>query len=492
MIGKKEKDFKISRANRLNNKKSKSLKDKLHYIIISMLIAMVGCIILILWLLGFYASRYSRITHNVNVCSNFNINFKENLDLKMYHFSIGSNEQKELPVTDVDDAIIIAKSLSETTERKESKQAIENVIDYCNTLIDRMYTLEKTQEYDIRQKQLDNNIRVLTKLIQNQMMDYIYYEAGNMALVEQSMAQSVRILITILTILITLVVVFLMHRSLKLSDGITVPISKLRENVRQVGHGNFNIPEIESEDYEIADLDAGIQKMAKRINRLINDIKEEENLQHKMQLQLLQAQISPHFLYNTLDTIMWLIELGKQQEAVKMVTDLSVFFRTALSKGEDIIRLEEEIMHTKSYLDIQHVRYVDILDYTITLPEELKNVMLPKLTLQPIAENALYHGVKEKRGKSSIDIECISVGDSVKITIKDTGIGMSTEKLAEIQQAINSGTRIGFGMSAVQERIKLYCGEEYGMTINSCYGMGTTIQIIIPKECTKGGVTSEK
>lgn len=465
-----------------HKKHQNSLKDKLRHIIISMLIAMASCVLAVLVLLGVYASRYSRITHNVNISSNFNINFKENIDLKMYHFSIGSSEQEALPVKDVEDAIGIARSLLETTERKESKQAIENVIDYCDTLINRMYTLQDTKEYDLRQKQMDNNIRVLTKLIQGQMMDYIYYEAGNMAMVEESMTKTVWLLIILMVILILGVVIFIMRRSLKLSDGITVPIYRLRENVRQVGHGNFDIPVIKSDEYEIADLDAGIQKMAKRIERLISDVKEEEKLQHKTQLQLLQAQVSPHFLYNTLDTIIWLIELGKQQEAVEMVTNLSVFFRTALSKGNDVIKLEEEIMHTRSYLDIQHVRYKDILDYSIELPDELKNVMLPKLTLQPIAENALYHGVKEKRGQSSINIICTDVGSDVKLIIEDTGIGIKPEELETIRKAINGDEKIGFGMAAVQERLKLYFGDNYGLTIDSEYAKGTRVEILIPKD----------
>lgn len=461
---------------------SKSLNQKLRYIIVSMLIPMVVCIVVILALLGVYAVEYSQITHNVNVGSKFSLNFKENMDLKMYHYTVGSSEQKELPIEDVEDAIAIAKSLASTTERKESKQVIKNVLEYCENLEKRMYTLEATTDYDSRQLQLENNIYVLTKLIQGKMMDYIYYEAGYMAEVEKRMTRDLVILMTALTICTGGVVTLLLYRSFRFSDGITKPISALCENVRQVGHGDFTIPAVESDDYEIAHLNAGIQKMAGRIKRLLTDVKEEENLQHKTQLQLLQAQVNPHFLYNTLDNIVWLVESGKSDGAIKMLSDLSVFFRTALSKGNDVIRLEEEIMHTKSYLDIQHVRYLDIMDYSIVLPSQLQKVMIPKLTLQPLAENALYHGVKEKRGKSRITIICKEAGENVLITVTDDGIGIQPKRLKEIQESLDSGQRVGFGVAAVQERIKLYFGNEYGMQIESEYGKGTKVEILIPKE----------
>ena len=277
-----------------------------------------------------------------------------------------------------------------------------------------------------------------------------------------------------------LVVVAVLKRSFYFSRGITQPISSLCENVRLIGEGQFQVDAVEINDYEIAELDTGIRKMAQRISCLLKDVKQEEMLHHKMELQLLQAQINPHFLYNTLDTIVWLVECGMNDEAVKMLGDLSVFFRTMLSKGEDIISLKEEVTHTRSYLDIQQVRYRDILDFEITLPKELEKVCLPKLTLQPLAENALYHGVKEKRGKSTIWITCRLEGETVVIQVRDNGIGIAKERLEELKAALNSRKRIGFGMSAVQERLRLFFGEPYGMSVCSEYGKGTCVEICIP------------
>ena len=224
--------------------------------------------------------------------------------------------------------------------------------------------------------------------------------------------------------------------------------------------------------------------MAGRIEKLLINVKEEEKLQHKTQLQLLQAQVNPHFLYNTLDTIIWLVESDKNEQAIKMLGSLSVFFRTALSKGNDIIRLEDEVAHTRSYLEIQQSRYRDIMDYEINLPDDMKEIMVPKLMIQPLAENALYHGVKEKRGKSKIIINCEKIkDDEVLITVKDNGIGMTPERLEEIKKSVDGLSKEGFGLNAVNDRIKLYFGDEYGISIESEYGEGTTVKVHLTESC---------
>lgn len=456
------------------------LHQKLRYIILSLALPLVCCMIAALGVFAYYAGQYRKVTHNVTISSSFNLNFKESIDLKMYYFAVSSRQQEELPVGDVEEAVRIAESLKATTSYKKSRQALLNVLDYCDNLKSRMYMLEQTESYDSRQVQLENNIYVLTDLIRGKMLDYIYYEAGYLSRIGKDMMRSITVAIVCIGGVMLLVVVTVLRRSFSFSKDITRPISSLCENVRLIGEGQFQIGEVEIHDCEIAELDTGIRNMAERISRLLENVKREEMLHHKMELQLLQAQINPHFLYNTLDTIVWLVECGMNDEAVKMLGDLSVFFRTMLSKGEDIISLKEEITHTRSYLDIQQVRYRDILDFEISLPEELADVCLPKLTLQPLAENALYHGVKEKRGKSMIRITCETQGEIVVIRVQDTGIGICGERLEELRKALTSRQRIGFGLSAVQERLQLFFGEPYGMQVFSEFGKGTCVEIHIP------------
>lgn len=464
----------------LRKYQNKSLHQKLRYLILSLALPLVLCMFVALGVFAYYTRQYQKVTHNVTIGSSFNLDFKETIDLKMYHYSVSSRQQTHLPIEDVEDAVRIAQSLKATTRFKDSRQALFNVLDYCDNLKSRMYMLEQTKDYDSRQTQLENNIYVLTSLIQGKMLDYIYYEAAYLSDIGKEMMRSITVAIVCIGVIMLFVVIAVLQRSFYFSKGITRPIGSLSENVRLIGEGKFQIDAVETDDYEIAELDTGIRSMAQQISCLLKNVKQEEMMHHKMELQLLQAQINPHFLYNTLDTIVWLVECGMNDAAVKMLGDLSVFFRTMLSKGEDIISLKEEVTHTRSYLDIQQVRYRDILDFEISLPKELEKVCLPKLTLQPLAENALYHGVKEKRGKSTIWIDCHMQEELVVIQVKDNGIGISQERLKELRAALNSRQRVGFGMSAVQERLRLFFGEPYGMAISSVFGEGTCVEIRIP------------
>lgn len=459
-----------------------NINQKIQYLIWSLALPLLFCILLLVASMCISIGNYSTITHNMNLSSEFSLSFKENMDLKMYHYCVGSAEQKTLPVKDVNRAIRLAEKLEKTTVRKESRRAIELVIADCKNLKKRMRAIAETKGYDSRQVQLTNNVYVLTELTQKAMGDYIYYEAGYLKKVENDMFARILAVGIILGIFVFVIVALVVKKSFRLAGEITDPIGGVSENVRKVGHGNFDITPVETNVIEVKELDRGILKMAGRIQTLLENVKEEERKHHMIQLELLQAQVNPHFLYNTLDTIVWMVEADMHDEAIEMLTHLSVFFRTVLSKGEDVISLHDEVLHTKSYLEIQQIRYSDILDYAIELPQDMEEIRLPKMTLQPLVENALYHGVKEKRGKSSIWITFEDAGRDIVIQVKDDGIGMTEDRLREVQEGLKNNQSVGFGMSAVEGRLKLYYGEEYGLDICSKYQEGTVIRVNIPKK----------
>lgn len=459
-----------------------NINQKIQYLIWSLALPLLFCILLLVASMCISIGNYSTITHNMNLSSEFSLSFKENMDLKMYHYCVGSAEQKTLPVKDVNRAIRLAEKLEKTTVRKESRRAIELVIADCKNLKKRMRAIAETKGYDSRQVQLTNNVYVLTELTQKAMGDYIYYEAGYLKKVENDMFARILAVGIILGIFVFVIVALVVKKSFRLAGEITDPIGGVSENVRKVGHGNFDITPVETNVIEVKELDRGILKMAGRIQTLLENVKEEERKHHMIQLELLQAQVNPHFLYNTLDTIVWMVEADMHDEAIEMLTHLSVFFRTVLSKGEDVISLHDEVLHTKSYLEIQQIRYSDILDYAIELPQDMEEIRLPKMTLQPLVENALYHGVKEKRGKSSIWITFEDAGKDIVIQVKDDGIGMTEDRLREVQEGLKNNLSVGFGMSAVEGRLKLYYGEEYGLDICSKYQEGTVIRVNIPKK----------
>ena len=269
---------------------------------------------------------------------------------------------------------------------------------------------------------------------------------------------------------------------MRFSKEISAPVSQICENIRAVGNGQFHIEPVQTYDYEMGVLDDGVQTMSRRIEEFIEKEKQEQEQNRLREFQLLQAQINPHFLYNTLDTVVWLIEAGEKKEAMELVEKLSVFFRTFLSRGNDIISLKEELLHISSYLDIQKVRYGDIMDYEITIPESMMEVQIPKMTLQPLVENALYHGIKKIRRKGLIQITGEASEDEVILNVSDNGIGMTRERLEEVRRSMAEGEKCGFGLSAVNERIKLYFGAQYGISIESEEGRGSRMIIRLGRQ----------
>ena len=328
---------------------------------------------------------------------------------------------------------------------------------------------------------MDSNIRIITGLIMQEMQNYIYNESMYLVQVEKSLTHRVKLLISGMAVLLIATLGILMRRSFRLTDGIIHPVNIMLDKVKKVGRGKFDMIPIEAEIEEIEELDEGINKMARKISALLENVRQEKEMQHLTELQLIQAQVNPHFLYNTLDTIVWLIEGGMTDDAVEMISSLSIFFRTSLSKGNDIIPLSEEERHTLSYLEIQQYRYRDILEFEINIPKELSGIPVPKLSIQPLAENALYHGIKNRRGKGKILIEGREEEDALVLTVSDNGQGMTPERLHEVQEAIRTGERAGFGLAAVAERIALYYGPGYGMKIFSEEGKGTTVEIRLGK-----------
>ena len=185
---------------------------------------------------------------------------------------------------------------------------------------------------------------------------------------------------------------------------------------------------------------------------------------------------------------MWLAEAKQTDEVVSMVTALSSFFRTTLSKGKDYITIQEEKSHIESYLQIQQFRYQDIMDYEIDIDEDIYSYYIPKLTIQPLVENALYHGIKNKRGKGLIRISGQKEADRIRLTVEDNGIGMSSEKLEKLRSSvyrIRDDEANGFGLANVHQRLQYYYGKEYGVFFESEEGKGTVATIVIGTEIEK-------
>lgn len=458
-----------------------SIRRRMHLLIIIVTILMLLIASAVLMLLFSYNSLYSRVLYNVTTASEFNRDFKNIIDQKMYYYVIESQYSEGLPISEVASAKELARDLISSTTRKDSLQAITSVLDLCENLEDKIYLIYDTRDYDERLVQLENNIYVLTALIQEYMYNYLYCEAVALNALQQQIARETLTEIIVVVILTVSLLIFATRYALSLSRSITEPIVELCSRAEDISGGDLTARDpISTDTHEIRILSEGMEQMVSRLNAQMADVRQKQEHLRRTELALLQAQINPHFLYNTMDTIIWLIEAERSADAVEMVSNLSSFFRHSLSRGEDVITLREEERHVLSYLQIQHVRYKDILSYTIAIDPALGSAVIPKLTLQPLVENALYHGIKLKRRGGHILIDGRREGDDIILRVTDDGVGISAERLAHLRRSMESDERVGFGVSAVNQRLRLFFGPGYGLSLDGEEGVGATVTVRIP------------
>jgi two-component system sensor histidine kinase YesM len=290
----------------------------------------------------------------------------------------------------------------------------------------------------------------------------------------------------LLLILILLVVAVLMSNVL--ATIITRPLSRLTQKVKTVTDGDMDVPFDLTVSNEIGVLNNGIGALIVRIKSLLEQIKVEQEKKRLADLTILQAQINPHFLYNTIYSIQQLCVLGESQNAAQMLLALGNFFRIGLSQGREIITIKEEIEHVRNYLVIQGMKYADRLQYEITVDPAILEAKIIKLTLQPLVENAIYHGIKQKPEPGSIRINGYRDRQLVRIEVRDNGVGMTETQLAQIQEYLaGSGCQrkmVGFGLHNVHERLKIHFGADYGLTVTSRENWGTVVTVVIPARFT--------
>ena len=287
-----------------------------------------------------------------------------------------------------------------------------------------------------------------------------------------------------------LIIVALLISSL-IARNITLPIQKLRDSMKSVQKGNFDIEDIEViSDNEIGSLTRSFNVMTHRIRELMEQNVKEQEQKRKIELKALQSQINPHFLYNTLDSIIWMAEGKKNEEVVIMTASLARLLRQSISNDREQITVAEEIDYVRSYLTIQKMRYKDKLEYTIDVEERILDVRIIKFVLQPLVENAIYHGLKYKETKGNLDIRGYRRGNRVCLVVADDGAGMEESELEHILEKKEKKTKSnGVGVYNVQKRLQLYYGPEYGISYISRKGEGTVATVTIPLD---GGKSNEE
>lgn len=292
--------------------------------------------------------------------------------------------------------------------------------------------------------------------------------------------------IVLMTILMCVILLLLSAFIIvQVTDRIVRPIDALNQKMGQVAAGDLSVRvEITRHD-EIGTLMNRFNEMVKQIDGLVRREAENQKELRLTELKALQAQIKPHFLYNTLDSIIWMARAQDQEGVIQMVLSLTNFLKIGLSKGEEIIPLEQEIQHTASYLEIQGVRYRGKFVYTISVEDSVRACLTPKLIVQPLVENAIYHGMKLKRDLCHLKIWAGERDGYVAIDVVDDGVGMAPATAqalrAALQGGMSGGQVNGYGVVNVNERIQIMYGPSFGITFETVPGEGCTFHITLPR-----------
>ncbi len=297
---------------------------------------------------------------------------------------------------------------------------------------------------------------------------------------------------TIVSIIAVLIGILLLIMR-RFARSLTNPIENLTQKMQEVRNENFNVSVEYQSDDEIGELSETFNLMTDRMKHLIEEDYKSRILIRETEFKFLRAQINPHFLYNTLDSISWMAAMGGNQDVSDMAVALGRILRWSISNTDDVVPLKEEAANVEDYLSIQQIRFGEDLTYTIDMEEDSLNWMVPKIILQPLVENALVHGLEPKPGEKNIRISAEAAGDELVLTVCDNGVGIDQEKLEQIRAGkVRHQGQHGVGLNNVRKRIQMYYGDDRLFQIDSKVGEGTEIRVIIPENTGRQENASEE
>ena len=381
-------------------------------------------------------------------------------------------------VNDELDDLLTTAGTDNIKELMVARRTMDKLLNYVNQLGGQIQAGERVA---IQEETLEQS-RGVSTLVGDQFVNYVDVEIIAAAATSNQLQRLFEMMVVAIVALLIITFAFSSTAQRSLSQLIQTPIAQLDKSVGALTLGDLSARAPNTSVDELQALTANFNVMAARLSDLIDEnTREQENLK-KSELRALQAQIAPHFLYNTLDAIVWLAEADRSDEVIQITRALSDFFRISLSQGKDWIPLSEEVKHLTGYLTIQKIRYRDILDYEIDIPSELHSYKILKLLIQPLVENAIYHGIKHRRGLGHVTVTGRIDGQELVFTVRDDGVGMTADRLFDVRNALAHGPvheSPGYGLFNVNQRIKLYYNQPRGIEVMSDEH-GTTISLRVP------------
>jgi len=426
------------------------------------------------------ARLYGEMLDNIINANQLNLDVVENIEPLVWNIVAGKDTFESSgiwnQVYNIRSRMIEIRNNTDSVENRAtmdmSRRVLSILEDYLIRLDAQIYERNPVEENEA----LLEEIRVCIAGIDDLLREFSSKQVEDAAVLNQEMNRQsnqsfiLNISLTIIVLIISGFAFIYIYRSL------TKPIEKLLIMSNKISEGDFSSRTELSTSDEFNELAVGMNTMSEKIEILLEKSVEEQKQLQMMEHKILQEQIKPHFLYNTLDAIIWAAEADNTADVVKLVASLSTFFRISLSHGIDFIPLHDEIEHVRNYLIIQQIRYSDVLTYEIDVDEDIPNIKILKLLLQPIVENALYHGIKNTRERGRILVSVKNENEKLRFTVSDNGIGMKKETLDKLIYDINHGIgEKGYGLYNVNRRLKLYYGLAEGIEIKSEHKKGTEV-----------------
>lgn len=443
-----------------------------------------------------HTQQYNKIISNVSSANRINGIVKDDIPEELWNIICGKKDVEEGRHYEMMNEITFGlEEMLKITKSNDSRDKLEVATRASATLLRSIHNLIARMSFGSsvsENEALLEEIRTITGLFSDIMQDFIVSESESAYRTNLSI-KNTSIILTLILLVITIFALLISANSfMTVSAAIQKPISDMEKLSTKVANGELDaridIPHVD----ELDTLAENLNTMTGQIDVLIKKNMEEQKNFQKAEMKALQAQITPHFLYNTFDTIVWLAEEEKTDEVVRITKAFSDFLRISLSRGHEWITIGQELDHIRNYLTIQKIRYADILNYRIEADESLINLKMIKLVLQPLVENAIYHGIKNKRGRGELCVRvCYDDGSRTKIRfeVRDNGAGFTAERLSEVRAELSTGAADSekltsvYGLYNVNKKLKLYYGEQtQGLVIESEPGKGSSISFVIPGE----------
>jgi two-component system sensor histidine kinase YesM len=461
-----------------------------HIVIISLLLVPLMLSIVVTF---FNTLSYDRLITNVHKTNRLNQIVKTDIANELWDIVAGNKSFRDgsqfRTIGRINSEIA---DIMRGTTAAENRQLLEVAGRAMNTLtryVNRLGDQMADQYPVIENERMLDEIRGVSALVSEVLQDFIVREIETAAEENQRIKARAIIIGIVECVIIIFATAFSVFVRTSVAQGVDKSIGSLVSLSSSIAEGNLDaradLPHVQ----ELEALTKDLNIMADKIKSLIGEnIREQRNLQ-KSEMKALQAQITPHFLYNTLDSIVWLAEGNRNEQVISITRAFSDFFRISLNRGNEWVRVRDEFKHIESYLTIQKIRYRDILDYSIEYEREMDEEIMLKLLLQPLVENALYHGIKNKRGRGTIAARGRREGGFLCFTVEDNGIGMTAEKLGSVKEQLarapelrseaEAETRV-YGLYNVAKRLELYYNRTDLLDIQSVYKEGTTVKLLVP------------